>query len=83
MVENPKRQRVIGSKWIFKKNEGIQGQVKARFKEKFVAKEFFQLEGIYFNEVFVHAIKHYFISILLSLVTQYDLELKMNPYMIV
>ncbi|RDX64246.1 hypothetical protein CR513_57224, partial [Mucuna pruriens] len=52
------------------------GGQKARFKVRFVAKGFSQLEGVDFNEIFSLVVNHYFIRILLSIVTQFDLELE-------
>jgi len=45
------------------------------YKVRLVAKGYVQREGIDYNEVFLHVVKHYSIRILLALVTQYDYEL--------
>jgi len=41
-----------------------------------VAKEYAQKEGINYNEIFSHVIKHTSIRMLLAMVAQFDLELE-------
>ena len=76
LVDPPKGQRVIGCKWIFKRKEGIPGVEPPRFKARLVAKGFSQVEGIYFNEIYLPVVKHCSIRILLALVNQFNLELE-------
>ena len=76
LVSLPKNQRVVGSKWVFKKKEGISGVDAPRYKARLVAKGFTQLEGIDYNEIFSLVVKHYSIRVLMVIVNMYDLELE-------
>ena len=40
LMDQPKKQKVVGCKWIFKKKEGIPGVERPRFKARLVAKGF-------------------------------------------
>ncbi|CAM8916901.1 unnamed protein product [Rhodiola kirilowii] len=40
LVDRPKGQRLVGSKWIFKRKEGIPGVEKPRLKARLVTKGF-------------------------------------------
>ena len=42
LVEKPKNQKTVGCKWIFKKNDGILGVEKARYKARLVTKGFYK-----------------------------------------
>ncbi|RDY09215.1 hypothetical protein CR513_06456, partial [Mucuna pruriens] len=46
LVNLPKNQMIIGCKWIVKKNEGILGVEKERYKVRVLAKGFTHVEGI-------------------------------------
>ena len=76
LVDQPKKQKAIGCKWIFKKKEGIPRVERPRFKARLVAKGFTQVERIDYNEIFSPVVKHCSIRIILGLVNQYDLELE-------
>ncbi|CAL8162132.1 unnamed protein product [Prunus armeniaca] len=75
LVELPKGRKVIGCKWVYAKNEGVNDARVVRFKARLVAKEYAQKEGIDYNEIFSHVVKHSSIRIFLALVAQFDLEL--------
>ena len=47
-----------------------------RYKEILVARGFTQKEGVAFNDVFSHNVKHMSIRMLLAMVAWLDLELK-------
>lgn len=76
LVDKPKGQKIIGCKWVYRKNKAIPRVENERFKAKLVAKRFTQNEGIDFNEIFSPVVKHRSIRILLSLVAEFDYELE-------
>ena len=75
-MERPAKKRVIGCKWVYKKNPGIPGVEDPRFKSRLVAKGYSQVEGIDYNEVFAPVVKHVSISLILSLVVKEDLYIE-------
>ena len=76
LVERPKNQRVVGCIWLFKRKEGIPGSEQPSYKTRLVAKGYSQVQGVDFNEIYSPVVKHYSITIILSLVPQFDLELE-------
>lgn len=76
LVDKPKSQKVVGCKWIFKRNDGIPGVDEERYKAGLVAQGFSQIPGIDFNEVFSPVVKYSSIRLMLALVAKYDLELE-------
>ena len=74
LVKPPNGQKIVGCKWVFKKNEGTPGD--ARFKARLVVKGYTQRDGVNFSEVFSHVVKHSSIRVLLAMVGLLDLELK-------
>ncbi|KAK2437580.1 secreted RxLR effector protein [Trifolium repens] len=76
LVPLPENKRVVGSKWVFKKKDGIPGVEAPRYKTRLVAKGFTQVEGIDYNEIFSLVVKHCSIRVLMAIVNQYDLELE-------
>ena len=68
----PPGQRVLPSKWVFKRKQGPEG---VRWKARFVAKGFAQREGVDFFEVFAPVSTHSTLRMVLSLVAEQDLKL--------
>ncbi|KAE8688065.1 hypothetical protein F3Y22_tig00111002pilonHSYRG00100 [Hibiscus syriacus] len=54
LVDRPKNQRVVGCKWIFKKNEGIPSVEKARMILALVAQYHLELEQLDVKTAFLH-----------------------------
>jgi transposase InsO family protein len=75
LTELPKGKKAIGSKWVFKKKIGKDGQVE-RYKARFCAKGYSQKEGIDYNDTFAPVLKYKSLRIILALAATRDLELK-------
>jgi hypothetical protein len=65
----------FGRKWMFKKELNAKGKVE-KYKDHLVAKEYSQVEGIDFGEIFSQVAKLTFIRFLLSLATTFYLEVE-------
>lgn len=75
LVVNPRTQKLISCKWLFKKKVEV-GEIESiRFKARLVARGFTQVEGIDYTEVFSPVVKHSSIRILLALTAHFDWEL--------
>ena len=68
--------KIVGCKWIFKKNEGIPRIENTRYKVRLVAKGYNHVQDVNFNEIFSPVVKHNSIRVLLALIVMYDLELE-------
>jgi hypothetical protein len=75
-VKPLKDKKIVGFKWVFKKKDGTPGVEDARYKARLVAKGYSQVQGVDFDDVFSHVVKHSSIRILLALVAMHDLELE-------
>ena len=75
IVVAPKKKKIVGCKWIFKRKEGPSSDIPPIYKARVVAKGYSQIEGIDFHEVFSPVVKHSSIRALLALVAMEDLEL--------
>jgi hypothetical protein len=75
LAKLPEGRKTVGSKWIFKKKIGKDGQVE-RYKARLCAKGYTQEKGIDYNETFAPVLKYKSMRIILSLVAIRDLELK-------
>ena len=74
-MKAPKKKRIVGCKWVFKKKEGLSSENGPIYKVRVAAKGYSQVEGIDFHEVFSSVVKHSLIRALLALVAIEDLEL--------
>ena len=69
MVDLSKDYKAIGYRWVFHKDN-------EQYKAKLVPNRHAQKEGIDYSEIFSPVIKHISIRMLLTMVDQFDLELK-------
>ena len=74
IVEAPKKNKIVGRKWIFKK-EGPSSGVPPIYKARVVAKGYSQIKGVDFHQGFSPVVKHSSIRALLALVVMEYLEL--------
>ena len=74
LVDKPHGQKIVGCKWIFKRKHKATG--KLRYKARLVAQGFTQREGIDLIEVFSPVVKHRTITLMLSVVAQFNMELE-------
>ena len=75
IVTLPDGMNPIGSKWVFKINTNEVGQVK-KFKTRFVAKGYSQVEGVDFSEIFSLVAKSNSIRLVMYLVSTFDIEIE-------
>ena len=68
LTELPKKKKAICYKWVHAKKHGSLKNDIVWYKSRLVAKSYAQREGIDYNEVFSHDVKHSSIRILLALV---------------
>ena len=54
----PKHKKDVRCKWIFKRKEGLSPSEPPRFKTRLVAKDFSQIRGVDYNDVFSLVVKH-------------------------
>ena len=58
---------LVGSKWVFKKKLKVDGTID-RYKSRYVAMGFSQLDGLDFEEIFSFVVKAKTIKVVLSIV---------------
>lgn len=69
-----KSQKLVGNKWIFRRKELPGLEEVWKYKARLIAKGFTQKEVIDFNEIYSPVVRYTSIRILLSLVTQFNME---------
>jgi hypothetical protein len=69
----PKGRKLFKCKWVYKTKYALDGSVE-RHKARFIAKGFYQIEGIDYNETFSHVAKMNSIRLILSLATSHTSE---------
>ena len=74
LVDLPDDYKPIGCKWVFKTKCNAKGHVK-RYKERLVAKDYSQREGIDFKETFSPVSTKDSLCIIMAIVAHFDLEL--------
>jgi hypothetical protein len=65
LVEPPGDVNVIGTKWVFKNKQGVDGEI-VRNKARLIAQGFSQVEGLDFGETFAPVTRLEVIRILLA-----------------
>lgn len=68
IFQRPEDKLVVGSRWIFKVKNEIDGSIK-KYKATFVAKELYQAEGIDYEETFVFLARYSSIRSIIVLAT--------------
>lgn len=74
-VPFPEGRKPIGCKWVLKKMIGSDGNIK-KYKARFVAKGYSQVEGVDYDEIFSPVAKKTSIRFFLSIALAYDLEVE-------
>ncbi len=74
LVDKPKDKNVLPGKWVYKVKYGADGQVD-KYKARYVAKGFAQIEGLDFFETYAPTCKPETFRILLGVAAQKDLHL--------
>ena len=67
LTELPKGKKAISCKWVYAKKHGSLKEDTVNYKARMVAKSYVQREGIDYNKVFSHVVKHSSTRILLAL----------------
>jgi hypothetical protein len=66
IVPRPKNKDVVSSRWLFKIKHPAGGSIE-KYKERFVARGFFQKEGIDYEETFAHVARYTSIRTIIAL----------------
>jgi Reverse transcriptase (RNA-dependent DNA polymerase) len=75
-MKSPNDKKIIGYKWVFKRKIDGSNSEAFQYKASLVTKDYSQVQGVDFNDVFLPVVKHISIQILLSLVVIKVLELE-------
>eukprot|EP00253_Pinus_taeda_P030053 PITA_30053 len=75
LVELPAGRKPIGSKWVFKKKTNAEGKVE-KYKDLLIAKDYSQVLGIDFGDIFSPVAKVTSIRLLLSIAASFDFEVE-------
>ena len=76
LVELPHGKRAIRSKWVFKKRAALSETEQPTYKAQLVAKGFVQKQGVDYNEIFSHVMKHTSIRTILAMVAHENMDLE-------
>ena len=74
LVREPKDRKVLPGKWVYKVKYGADGQID-KYKARYVAKGFAQVEGLDFSDTYAPTCKPETFRILLAIAAQKDLYL--------
>jgi hypothetical protein len=75
LVKLPSGIKLVGRKWVFKKNMNVAGQVET-FRARLVVKGYSQVEGVDFSEIFYPIEKLNSIRVLMYLAKEFDLDIE-------
>ena len=74
LVELPKDQKIIGSKWVYKLKSGPDGSIE-RYKARLVAQGFSQKYGTHYDETFCPVVRLESLRTMIALAVQHGLKL--------
>jgi hypothetical protein len=74
LVDRPKNQKILGTKWVFKTKRNADGEVE-RYKARLFAQGFSQIRGVDYDEIYSPVVRHNSVKLLLALAAKYDLEI--------
>ncbi|KAF5094301.1 hypothetical protein DV451_005044 [Geotrichum candidum] len=72
LVKSPPGRKAIGSKWVFKVKENVDGSID-RYKARLVAQGFSQIEGIDYNETFAPVVRYETVRLLFAISAQFQM----------
>ena len=76
IVHLPKQKKSVRCKWVFKRKKGLSPSESPRFKTRLVAKDFSQISGVDYNDVFSPVVKNSSIRTFFGIVVMHDLEIE-------
>jgi len=76
IVRLSKQKKSVRCKWVFKRKKSLSPSESPRFKTRLVAKDFSQISGVDYNDVFSPVVKNSSIRTFFSIVVMHDLELE-------
>ena len=73
LVDRPAGSPVIKGKWVFTTKKGTDGEIK-QFKDRFVAKDYSQIQGVNYEETFSPTISHVTDRTLLAIAAERNMK---------
>lgn len=70
----PKDKKILRSKWIYKVTENAKGKIQ-RYKVRLVVKDYKQIQGIDYNEVFCPVVRFNTLRCLFTLAAKHDYDI--------
>ena len=78
IVSLSKQKKSVRCKWVFKRKKSLSPSESPRFKTRLVAKDFNQISGVDYNDVFSPVVKYSLIWTFFSIVDMHDLEFELE-----